>query len=798
MIQRSSSKQDLPQRNKKSLYAWNDKNNNGGFDEGEELIAGVEVSLMNSQFKVIQNLTTTTEGFEFDEVEPGKYCVLYKEHPKYKTSAVGEDNKFESTTYCFDHPNGNQVALGLKEHPHTCKIFAIAFNDTNGDGIAFSEPKIDAEGELTKPDDPEFKPIKFNTGTEDKTFENMAPGQYCMKLTVKGMDTIDISRDNVFSKKNSSTCFVLEFDNDKCRAIIRGGFTPASEEKVVIEGFAWNDKNADGKDKVGESYLAGIEATLQSKTGEPIQTVTSVAKYEGFVFDPVPAGSYCIVAKDPSGKMIVSPLGDNKFDPKTSMFCFDTPLEKPFALGLHEKPAAVKGPIEGFAWNDKNNNGNVDIGEEYIPGVEVSLMNAQFKIIQNLTTTAQGFKFDDVEPGKYCVLYKELPKYKTSDVGEDNKFESTTYCFDHPLGDKVALGLVEHPHTCEILALAFNDTNGDGIAFREPNIDAEGELTKPDDPEFKPIKFNTGADVKTFEKMAPGKYCMKLTAKGMETIDISRDNVFSKENSSACFTVEFDARDKCSIVIRGGFVTAKENPALYSIHGHAFGDTNGEPNGIDKGEPYLKGIEITLLSAEGIPLGETNIEPKDKGYKFEDLTPGYYCLKVKDTTDEGRLVSPVIGADNKFDAKNNMYCFTLPMEGQASGTSTPITVGMVTKPKFYNIQVTVFEDKNKNGDNDKEPYYGPMRGTLTKEGQTEPFKSFTIPASRTGATIRDLPEGKYTIKITDPKNRVLPTKIGKDNVIDPANNKHTFTLNDKQVNSPPKTYKFQGGFALKK
>eukprot|EP01133_Synstelium_polycarpum_P014802 gene14802-17501_t len=686
----------------------------------------------------------------------------------------------------------------------------------------------------------------------------------------------------------------------------------------VVYGYTWGDTNGDGLDK-SEPYLGDIKVTL-TKGGKAIGEVTTTAKEDGYRFIDLETGEHCLKFEDPSKKLVITSIGEtNKVDPKTSTICFTIPpSEQKLIVAGFTDPKNVKLPIEGMEME-------VIMEEPYLADIVATLQDQDGKTIKEFTTLAkfEGFKSDPLPAGKYCMVAKDpTGKYVITNIGSDSKFDPITskYCFDHPLLNPVAIGMIEK-YTCKITGYAWESKNGLLIVGKNPVIVAQVIITKPDDPEFKEIKFTTPNQdvVSTFaDNLEPGRYCMKFTAEGLDAIDLSEDNVFPKENNTHCIDLKTDGK-ACSAYIKAGF---KKEGAKYSISGHEFGDTNGKPNGIDSSEPYLSDIEFSLTKGEDVDIGKKVADAKRYGYTFDGLDAGDYCLRVKDTSANGRVVSPVKGIDHQFDALSSKYCFKIPFEGQtptkphiitagmtpkyysltghafgdingapngidksepyegdiqliltkddgnevdkvvieakadgylmenifagqycltAKDVSDPpkgrtispvkgpdnqfdpeswsyyfvvpfsdqndvgskhrITVGVVPKkeePKLYNVAISIFEDKNKNGENDKEPWFGTTRATITKEGSSDPPKTITIPASRTGYTFRGLSEGEYTIKFIDPKNRALPTIIGKDNVISPANSKYTFKLNDEMVNFGKETYKFQGGFALKK
>jgi len=130
--------------------------------------------------------------------------------------------------------------------------------------------------------------------------------------------------------------------------------------------------------------------------------------------------------------------------------------------------------ISGVAWVDADKNGRRDTGEEFLPNINVYLLNStNRKIVRETKTNDNGvYNFQDVEQGNYLVAFEydtekyELTTYQADGVDESNN--SDTIKIDMKLKDKIQSYAVTNT-----IALNNNKYNIDLGLLDNPKFDLE-------------------------------------------------------------------------------------------------------------------------------------------------------------------------------------------------------------------------------------------------------------------------------------------------------------------------------------
>ncbi len=217
---------------------------------------------------------------------------------------------------------------------------------------------------------------------------------------------------------------------------------------VSVGDYVWRDTNRDGIQDASESGIAGIVVTLTDAAGVTVATTTTDAA--GFYsFTDLKSGlDYTITFTTPTG-MKLSPTGagttstDSDADPATGAVTFTAPIVAggnsatspdldTIDAGLIPKTFAVS----NLVWHDLDRDGIQDATEPGIPGVTVTLVNADGTPAQDLlgnpiaavTTDADGlYVIDDVPAGAYRVIFTTLPSGATftpASAGSDTTVDS--------------------------------------------------------------------------------------------------------------------------------------------------------------------------------------------------------------------------------------------------------------------------------------------------------------------------------------------------------------------------------------
>ncbi|GAM28157.1 hypothetical protein SAMD00019534_113330 [Acytostelium subglobosum LB1] len=261
------------------------------------------------------------------------------------------------------------------------------------------------------------------------------------------------------------------------------------------------------------------------------------------------------------------------------------------------------------------------------------------------------------------------------------------------------------------------------------------------------------------------------------TSGTEKDNKIDPATGKYCF--EYNAQtlnDKGFMVVQVGYVSTVKP----KIHLYAFEDHNKDGTQNNKDQFAFGG--------------------RAAGVTFENLDYGDYCFHT-DYRNSNYKVGPLgtTGTvnDNKIDPTSNTYCFTFNDKSHNDKVEMIVQVGFVrtTKPSVW---LYAFEDHNKDGiQNNKDQNAFGGRGNLTKADGTV-VQTFSSTNGNKGVHFTDLDDGEYCLNV-DYKNdnyKVGPlgTSGAKINNIDPATNKHCFTINEESPTNDKGELLFHVGF----
>jgi len=216
----------------------------------------------------------------------------------------------------------------------------------------------------------------------------------------------------------------------------------------TLSGTTWIDEDKDGKCETGELLLPGVTVTLQDSNGDVVvnlagQDCQTVTDQEGnYSFDNLPPGTFKVVFTDGNNVdldeyTLTVPSADN-VDPSVNSDA--TPeaggptisgIQMPEASQMTSSNYDVvnqdagfypKRALAGTTWIDANNDGIRENGEDYLPGVTVTVYDSNGKILKDLngnecqkvTDENGNYRFEDLPTGTFKVVFTN----GTADLGD--------------------------------------------------------------------------------------------------------------------------------------------------------------------------------------------------------------------------------------------------------------------------------------------------------------------------------------------------------------------------------------------
>lgn len=257
-----------------------------------------------------------------------------------------------------------------------------------------------------------------------------------------------------------------------------GGFRILSRPAAAIGDRVWIDYNKNGLQDGDEAGLPGVEVRLLDAEDLSVRKETTTEDDGTYLFAGDP-GCFVVEFDLPDGHSF-SPSnvgGDREVDSNIITSTSTYGRSEPICVELdgfdYTIDAGVIPPelssLGDRVWDDKNRNGVQDPDEPGVAGVVAKLVDAQGEIIATTTTDAKGYyRFDDLEPGQYRVVFRVPSGFDPAPVaaGSDDELDSDA---------SVALFDARPPKPRK-----EHDDNRDGTKHTTPDeteADADAEVT---------------------------------------------------------------------------------------------------------------------------------------------------------------------------------------------------------------------------------------------------------------------------------------------------------------------------------
>ncbi|AKK02145.1 SdrD B-like domain-containing protein [Corynebacterium epidermidicanis] len=747
-------------------------------DQTDKDLSGIKVELLRPDGSVAATTTTNTDGtYSFVGLPVGTYSVRIPAPPAgyTYTKKTGDDSAInvadlsdilgngQTTLFKAVEGQNPNIDAGLQR---TADLGGFVFSDGNGDGL----------GDGEKPLANVTVALFDAAGNELGTATTGADGRYAFNGITPGDYYVIVRKPGAIYTTESATSDANKVDGSDVTSDGVGAVSLAPGQKATnldagilptstISGNVFYDDNDNQLWDTTEPRKERPLTVQLYKVGDdqnPVATTdtVSLAQKGTYEFTGVTPGNYYV--------KFINPFSGN-YQVQTA----DTDITKPRlndvdATGVTRGFTVANGTavpnvdagiirnqqVDGYVWQDVNNNGLWDQGETPLAGVTVTLTNARGQVTQRVTDDNGYYKFDAVMAGQTTVnVVKPASTTNSPKVGdtstlagleEPNKsdFDSnstvtfTVVGYTDPAypeaGDvnRVDAGLV--PQT-KVSGVMFVDANRDGKNdVTEAPLAGQTVTLYRADGTVVATTTTAANGAYTFNDVIPGDYQVgfgkpdtaiftTLTPKGAEGVLDTSVNDADSTGRTATFSV---GTTPVTTVDAGVITTA-------NVSGLAWADTNDDGRR-SSDELARAGLPIELIDANGNVVA-TTYTGADGSYTFKDVAPGDYHVHVgtvQGATISGTQPDPILGNPDANDidrATGNSASFTV-----AAGTDV-VNIDAGITP-LAGLSGATFQDYNGDGKRDSgEPSLPGVKLTIYRTDNSAAPVELTTDANGTWA-----------------------------------------------------------------
>lgn len=646
---------------------WVDENENGIRNSNEEILSDLEVFLLDTSENIIDSIITDSLGFYlFNNITLGSYKIVVNVPNHYniadfQVGAIEYNNDFKiigenATSNVIDITSGmnfSNIDCGLVIKK--CSLGDFVWLDSNENGFQDENEKGINDIIIQLYDENGIKILEtqsensFDQKPGYYKFENINSGNYYIKAVIP-----DLFVFTDFSQLNQSINSDIQNETGKSKVleILPGNYLNDIDVGLIynygsIESFVWLDENENGIQDSDEKGLNDIKLSLYNENDESfgIQYSNGAVADGICLFKKLIPGKYYLKLEDLSNEFLVSKFQEGIDPDVDSDFNIDNLKSIVFDILPGSKNANVDlglktyySSIEGIVWNDKNQDGIINIDEERLDGIQIELYNETADQIAITSTGLFGqkgkYKFDKISKANYFVKFIITQDYLYSEgIGSDMDIkgtfgEGTTDLIIVDWGDSVENIdgglLIKNGRIGDFVWIDENengiqDIGEEGVAgINVQLMDIDGNIVEKT---FTDFNGNY-----SFGDIFPKKYSLLFINDGRFEFT---QTVLNNELGSKVMVQTGDGYTNVFDLLPNEDKNDMDAGLIFkfaSIGDKVWIDSNS--NGIfDSSENGLGGVNLSLYNENDSLISET-ISDIDGNYFFKNILQGEYYIKI--------------------------------------------------------------------------------------------------------------------------------------------------------------------------
>lgn len=422
-------------------FVWNDINNNGLQDAGEPGVPGVTVNLFDGASNTIIATTTTDGlgGYLFTNLSAGQYSVGFVLPSGYVFTSANTgtndaiDSDANATTGRTDVITlaagevNTTLDGGIRLSAPRSSLGDKVWVDTNGNGIQDAgEPGVagvtvtlfstsNAVLAVTASDvNGNYMFTGLDAGSYIIGFSNL-PGGYSMTTRNASGSTAANNSDAFATTGLTSTITLAANTSD-----MTWDAGIVSTTRAAVGDYVWADANQNGIQDAGELPVAGITVTLFNSSNVAVST--AITDGNGFYFfNNLMPGTYTIgfsnlpmntgfTARNAAGSTAANNSDANPTGITDAFTLTAGQVRTDIDAGL----IALFAAVGDYVWFDRDANGRQDASELPVPGVTVTLFDANGNRVASAVTNGNGRYFINNIPvaaggSSFTIGFSDLP-----------------------------------------------------------------------------------------------------------------------------------------------------------------------------------------------------------------------------------------------------------------------------------------------------------------------------------------------------------------------------------------------------